>query len=456
MTSTYDHRVIQGAESGQFLQVVEAYLQGEHGFYEAVFQDLGVELGPAPAAARAGRRRGGRARRQAPQPSAGRPARRGAAAGRPGRGVADQGAPHARPPRGQARPAQLRARGRPGARSRAARPHPRGDGEDPGADPAHRRAGRDARRRAPAPARDLLRHDRLRDRAHLLAPPAHLAAREDRVRHLPQDADQRRGDRAAAPPDDGRLARALHAQGLPGPEAVLDRGPRHDGPDARRDDPALGGQRRPRGRDRHGPPRPAQRARPQPRPRLRDDLARVRGRVVDRGRDHDPAGRHRRRQVPPRRAGHLPAAQRVVGDRAPGVEPEPPRVRLAGRRGRDPRGADLAPGPARPHRQQRGDPDHPPRRRRDAGAGRRLGDAQPAGARRLPGRRLAAPDPEQPGRLHHRPRGGALDPVGLRPREGLRRPDHPRQRRRRRRLHLRRPPRASRSARSSATTSSST
>ena len=48
MTSTYDHRVIQGAESGQFLQVVEAYLQGEHGFYEAVFEDLGAELGPAP------------------------------------------------------------------------------------------------------------------------------------------------------------------------------------------------------------------------------------------------------------------------------------------------------------------------------------------------------------------------------------------------------------------------
>ena len=46
MTSTYDHRIIQGAESGQFLQVVEAYLQGEHGFYEQVFSDLGVEIGP--------------------------------------------------------------------------------------------------------------------------------------------------------------------------------------------------------------------------------------------------------------------------------------------------------------------------------------------------------------------------------------------------------------------------
>jgi 2-oxoglutarate decarboxylase len=48
MTSTYDHRIIQGAESGQFLQVVEAYLQGEHGFYEQVFEDLGAQLGAAP------------------------------------------------------------------------------------------------------------------------------------------------------------------------------------------------------------------------------------------------------------------------------------------------------------------------------------------------------------------------------------------------------------------------
>src|SRR5215208_5961542 len=48
MTSTYDHRIIQGAESGQFLQVVEQYLQGEHGFYEQVFSDLGAALGPPP------------------------------------------------------------------------------------------------------------------------------------------------------------------------------------------------------------------------------------------------------------------------------------------------------------------------------------------------------------------------------------------------------------------------
>jgi multifunctional 2-oxoglutarate metabolism enzyme len=48
MTSTYDHRIIQGAESGRFLAEVEARLQGEEGFYEEVFGGLGVELGPAP------------------------------------------------------------------------------------------------------------------------------------------------------------------------------------------------------------------------------------------------------------------------------------------------------------------------------------------------------------------------------------------------------------------------
>ncbi len=53
MTSTYDHRVIQGAESGRFLALVEEHLQGDHGFYEAVFDDLGVPLGAAPAPAAA-------------------------------------------------------------------------------------------------------------------------------------------------------------------------------------------------------------------------------------------------------------------------------------------------------------------------------------------------------------------------------------------------------------------
>ena len=49
MTSTYDHRVIQGAESGRFLKAVEEHLQGEHDFYQQIFGELGVQLGPPPA-----------------------------------------------------------------------------------------------------------------------------------------------------------------------------------------------------------------------------------------------------------------------------------------------------------------------------------------------------------------------------------------------------------------------
>ena len=50
LTSTYDHRVIQGAESGQFLRSIEQLLQGEHGFYEEVATDLEVETAPISSA----------------------------------------------------------------------------------------------------------------------------------------------------------------------------------------------------------------------------------------------------------------------------------------------------------------------------------------------------------------------------------------------------------------------
>ncbi|MCB0999236.1 MAG: multifunctional oxoglutarate decarboxylase/oxoglutarate dehydrogenase thiamine pyrophosphate-binding subunit/dihydrolipoyllysine-residue succinyltransferase subunit [Acidimicrobiales bacterium] len=42
VTSTYDHRIIQGAESGMFLKRVHELMLGDHGFYEDVFQSLGV------------------------------------------------------------------------------------------------------------------------------------------------------------------------------------------------------------------------------------------------------------------------------------------------------------------------------------------------------------------------------------------------------------------------------
>src|SRR5437660_9648698 len=42
ITSTYDHRVIQGAESGMFLRKLDSLLQGEDGFYDRVFESLGL------------------------------------------------------------------------------------------------------------------------------------------------------------------------------------------------------------------------------------------------------------------------------------------------------------------------------------------------------------------------------------------------------------------------------
>ena len=46
LTSTYDHRVIQGAESGAFLATVEGLLLGAENFYEDVFTSLGVPHEP--------------------------------------------------------------------------------------------------------------------------------------------------------------------------------------------------------------------------------------------------------------------------------------------------------------------------------------------------------------------------------------------------------------------------
>ena len=44
ISSTYDHRVIQGAESGAFLGTVDALLQGEDGFYAGLATSLGVTV----------------------------------------------------------------------------------------------------------------------------------------------------------------------------------------------------------------------------------------------------------------------------------------------------------------------------------------------------------------------------------------------------------------------------
>ncbi len=46
VTSTYDHRIIQGAESGLFLQRLHELLIGEHSFYERVFKAMGIPYEP--------------------------------------------------------------------------------------------------------------------------------------------------------------------------------------------------------------------------------------------------------------------------------------------------------------------------------------------------------------------------------------------------------------------------
>ncbi|CAN5783067.1 multifunctional oxoglutarate decarboxylase/oxoglutarate dehydrogenase thiamine pyrophosphate-binding subunit/dihydrolipoyllysine-residue succinyltransferase subunit [soil metagenome] len=46
LTSTYDHRVIQGAESGLYLARVHEYLVGDHAFYDDIFQALEINYPP--------------------------------------------------------------------------------------------------------------------------------------------------------------------------------------------------------------------------------------------------------------------------------------------------------------------------------------------------------------------------------------------------------------------------
>jgi multifunctional 2-oxoglutarate metabolism enzyme len=46
ITSTYDHRIIQGAESGLFLAYIHELLLGQHGYYDEIFADLGITYKP--------------------------------------------------------------------------------------------------------------------------------------------------------------------------------------------------------------------------------------------------------------------------------------------------------------------------------------------------------------------------------------------------------------------------
>ena len=309
MTSTYDHRIIQGAESGSFLRRIDQLLQGEDDFYESVAEALEIPANlvtnahPAsasapPLAPPARRRRRPRGRPPSPTGSCCRRCRRRPRCSRPT-------APTATSRRTSTRSAASRK-------------------GDPALEPENLNLTPELMARIPA---SILRigvegetlldalprmrdaycgDDRLPDRAPLLAPAADVAARDDRDRLAPGAARGRREARAALAADRGLPVRALPPEGLPGPEDVLDRGPRRDRADDRRDRHPGAPERRRGGRDRDGPPRPPQRPRPQPRSLGRVDPGRVRGRQGARpgeGDHRDAALGHRRRQVPPRRRG---------------------------------------------------------------------------------------------------------------------------------------------------------
>ena len=48
VTCTYDHRIIQGAESGSFLARIQEYLAGPTDFYESIFKELNIPYEPIP------------------------------------------------------------------------------------------------------------------------------------------------------------------------------------------------------------------------------------------------------------------------------------------------------------------------------------------------------------------------------------------------------------------------
>ena len=291
ITSTYDHRIIQGAESGMFLKRVHELLMGEHDFYE---RDL-----PEP-------RRAVRGRQVATPTSTRSTAKTRCCTSR------------CRSPRSSActacaatsSPTSIRCGGASRELPQRARPghlRPHDLGPRPRVPHRWRRRRRphDARRPARRAARRVLPHHRRRVHAH----PEHRRAALD------PGASSRACTSTSPRSEKHRILERLNAAeafekflatkyvgtkrfGLEGAESR--------DPDPRRD-PVARGRRRPRRRgDRHGPPRPPQRARQRDGQELRPDLQGVRGSrrpVVGAG--------LRRREVPPRRDGQVRVDRRA-------------------------------------------------------------------------------------------------------------------------------------------------
>ena len=434
LTSTYDHRVIQGAESGAFLRRIEQLLQGEDDFYEGIAADLGIEAGPISAAHPA----------SASAPPLGAPAPTTPA--QPDEELL-QGV--------QAATSLLkgyRTHGHLAARLDPLGSEPKGD---PAIQPENLNLTPELMARIPAsilrigvPGETLLEVlPRMREAycGTIAYQFEHLSSHQQRTwlremvetgahrQPLEKDEKERLLQRLIDVFEFERFIEKAYLgqkiftiEGLDAVVPMLDElvtlahrngaeevvfGMAHRG--------RLSVLAHNLGRS------------------VESILAEFEGVEADRrgqGGRRDPARGHRRRQVPLRPPGRLRDQRRREDRRAPLPEPEPPRVRQPGGRGRHPlhpvglRGLE-----ARARAEARG-AGPAPRRRRLPRPGRRRRDAQPAGAARLLDRRHGPHHPEQPGGLHHRPRGRPLDPLRGRHGEGLQRADHPRQRRRRRGL----------------------
>ena len=438
MTSTYDHRIIQGAESGRFLQLIERYLQGENDFYEGVFGALGVALpalppAPAPQLAAAARPR--------PRHTAGAPSEELLQAV-------------------QAADSLLKAYRMHG--HLAAQLDPLGSEPvgDPALDPEPLRLTPELMAQIPARIlrigvpgatfADALPHLRETYCGTIAYEIEHISSHRQRVWlrekietgafRQPLTSDERKALLKRLIEVDA-LERFMHKaylgqkqfsiEGLDMTVPMIDELIRLAG--------ANGGREVVIGMAHRGRLNV-----------LAHNLGRSYGSIfaefegqttldvitsIPQGGTGDVKYHHGARGTQ-----ELPDGGSLIVR----LESNPSHLEYVGPVGdrRHARRADDAPGPARDAGHERRAADHPARRRRLPRPGRRGGDVQPAGARRLHRRRHRPPDPEQPGRLHDGPRRRALDALGVGPREGLRRADHPRQRRRRGRLRLGRAARA--------------
>ncbi len=442
MTSTYDHRIIQGAESGQFLQVVEAYLQGEHGFYEQVFSDLGVEIGPAPTA---------------PTPTT-------TAAPLPAEKTEPAAAVATEPNLELLQAVQAamslikahRTHGHLAARLDPLGSEPEGD---PALDPEPLKLTPEIMAKIPASIlrvgvpgetlADVLPHLRETYCGTIAYEIEHIASHRQRV-WLREKIETGTYRKPLGPEEKVALLRRLtqvdsferfmhkaylgqkqfSVEGLDMTVPMLDEMIQLAAAEGARE-VVIGMAHRGR----------------------LNVLAHNLGRAYETiFREFEGASSIEAvTTIPQGGTGDVKYHHGAQGTYQCGdeqsvlvrLESNPSHLEYVG-----PvvEGATRAVQTSRQGTHATLDTNaamsiDPARRRRLPRPGRGRGDVQPAGARRLHGRRLAAPDHQQPGRLHHRPGRLALHPLGLGPREGLRRPDLPRQRRRRRRLRHRGPAR---------------